>query len=331
MSRSSASYLEELRAAAEQDLLVFIKLLSPLRVLGSVHEEMIRWWTREGAKDHQLVLMPRDHQKSAMVAYRVAWELTKNPWQTFLYVSATTTLAEKQLYFIKNILTSPIYRQYWPEMVNKEEGKRERWTASEIMVDHPLRKEEGVRDASIQAAGLTTTITGLHFNRAVLDDVVVKENAYTEEGREKVRSLYSLLASVETAGSEEWVVGTRYDPRDLYNDLISMEEDTYDENGELIGSSPVYETFQKVVEDRGDGTGQFLWPRQQRNDGKYFGFNIQILAKKRAKYLDTMQYRAQYYNDPNDPDNEAIPSTRFQYYDKRFLSQENGFWEMEQD
>jgi len=264
---------------------------------------------------------------SAMVAYRVAWWLTKYPWETFLYVSATTTLAEKQLYFIKNIFTSPIYRQYWPEMVNKEEGKREKWTSTEIMLDHPIRKEEGIRDASIQAAGLTTTITGLHFTKAVLDDVVVKENAHTEEGREKVRALYSLLASVETTGSEEWVVGTRYDPRDLYNDLISMEEDTYDRDGELIGSTQVYETFQKEVEDRGDGTGEFLWPRQQRKDGKFFGFNIQILAKKRAKYLDQMQYRAQYYNDPNDPDNEAIPTSRFQYYDKKFLEQVEGHWE----
>jgi hypothetical protein len=50
-------------------------------------------------------------------------------------------------------------------MVNEDEGKREKWTESEISVDHPKRKEEFIRDPTVLAAGLTTTvITGLHFD-----------------------------------------------------------------------------------------------------------------------------------------------------------------------
>jgi hypothetical protein len=114
-----------------------------------------------------------------MVAYRCAWEITKDPTITILYISSTSGLAEKQLHFIKNILDSPVYRRYWPDMIHEDEGKREKWTTSEIMVDHPLRAAEGVRDATVFTAGLTTNITGLHCNIAVLDDVVVKENAYS--------------------------------------------------------------------------------------------------------------------------------------------------------
>ena len=326
MAKKHTGRLEEIREAAESDLLTFIKLVAPHRVLGAIHEEIITWWTRENAGDHQLLLMPRDHQKSALVAYRTAWEITRNPATTILYISATSTLAEKQLYFIKNILTSKTYRRYWPEMVNEQEGKREKWTNTEISVDHPLRKTEGVRDSTVFTAGLTTTITGLHFNVAVMDDVVVKENAYTEDGRNKVREQYSLLASIETAGSQEWVVGTRYHPKDLYSNLIEMEEEIYNEEGDLVGASPVYETLQHEVEDLGDGTGEFLWPRQQRADGKWFGFNIAVLAKKRAKYLDKTQYRAQYYNNPNDPDNMRISLDKFQYYDRKLVKQDMGNW-----
>jgi hypothetical protein len=168
---------EDIKQAAEDDLLSFIHLIAPHRVLGSCHKELIRWWTRAEARDHQMVLLPRDHQKSAMVAYRVAWEVTRNPAVTILYISSTSGLAEKQLKFIKDILDSPVYRRYWPEMTHPDEGKREKWTNTEIMVDHPLRKKEGVRDATVFTAGLTTGITGLHCNIAVLDDVVVKENA----------------------------------------------------------------------------------------------------------------------------------------------------------
>jgi hypothetical protein len=330
---AEASQLDIIREAAEADLVTFIRLIAPHRVLGAIHEDMIRWWCREDGKDHQLVLMPRDHQKSAMIAYRVAWQITRDPTSTFLYISSTSGLAEAQLYFIKSIFESKTYQRYWPEMINSEEGKRSRWTTSEIMVDHPLRKEEGIRDATIKTAGLTTSLTGFHFTHAVLDDVVVRENAYTEEGRRKVRSQYSLLSSIESTGTakdsvsaEEWIVGTRYDPRDLYSDLIQMEEDIFNEEGEKVDTNSVYEVWQKEVEDIGDGTGEFLWPRQQSSTGRWFGFDVKVLARKRAKYLDKSQFRAQYYNNPNDPDSALISRDKFQYYDKKFLEMRGGSW-----
>ena len=318
--------IDEIRQAAEQDLISFIHLVSPKTVLGSVHEELCRWWVREGALTHQIALMPRDHQKSRMVAYRVAWEITKRPWIRVLYISATSKLAEKQLKFIKDILTSDVYRRYWPEMVNEEEGKRAKWTNSEIEVDHPSRSEEGVRDPTIFTGGLTTSLTGLHCDIAVLDDVVVYENAYTKDGRDKVQSQYSLLSSIEEADPLEWIVGTRYHPKDLYGECVAMREDVYDEDGDVSSTTPVYEVFERAVEDRGDGTGEFLWPRQSRGDGRYFGFDRKVLAKKRAKYLDKTQFRAQYYNDPNDPESQRITNDLFQYYDRKYLTREGGVW-----
>lgn len=317
---------QEIREAAEADLLTFIRLIAPEQVLGACHEEVLRWWYRPEASSHQLLLFPRDHQKSRLVAYRVVWELTKDPTLRVLYISATANLAEKQLSFMKSIFTSDIYRRYWPDHVNADEGRRKKWTNSEIMLDHPLREQEKVRDPSIFTAGLTTGITGMHCDIAVMDDVVVYENAYSREGREKVKSQYSLLSSIEGANAREWVVGTRYHPTDLYSELMSMTQDTFDEDGEINGSTPIYEVYEKAVESRGDGTGEFLWPKQQRKDGKWFGFDQRILAKKRGQYLDRGQFRAQYYNDPSDPDNVPVSRDKFQYYERKFLSQENGYW-----
>lgn len=316
----------EIRKAAEADLETFIRLISPKQVLGSVHSELCSWWTRSEALSHQVVLLPRDHGKSRMVAYRVAWYITKNPDCRILYVSATSNLAEKQIKFIQDLLTSKIYSKYWPEMVHEETGKREKWTGSEFSVDHPKRKEEGVRDPTVFTAGLTTSITGLHCDVAVLDDVVVYENAYTQEGRERVKTQYSLLSSIEGADAKEWVVGTRYHPEDLYGHMAKMEYDVYDNKGEVIASKPVYEFFEKQVEDSGDGTGQFLWPRQMRSDGKWYGFDASILAKKRAQYLDQTQFRAQYYNDPNAGGESAVSRDKFQYFEKGFLVWNGSYW-----
>jgi phage terminase large subunit-like protein len=321
-----AAIKERTRIEAENSLERFIEVVAPYRVLGNVHRELCRWWTRPKAKKHQLTLLPRDHGKSAMVAFRVAWMIVKRPDIRILYISSTANLAEKQLKAIKDILTSDAVRMYWPELIEKDEGKREKWTNSEISVDHPKRKEEGVRDPTVFTGGLTTSLTGLHCDIAVLDDVVVQENAYINEGREKVKSQYSLLSSIEGAEAEEWAVGTRYHPDDLYASMLEMEEPIFDREGNIIRKEPVYEVFERKVENRGDGTGEFLWPRQQRADGRWFGFDMQILATKKAKYLDQTQFRAQYYNDPNDTASALISRDKFKYYDKGGLRRDGRNW-----
>lgn len=325
-NRQQDEVIAGIREAAERDLETFIKLVSPKQLLGSIHSELISWMIRQEAGTHQLILLPRDHQKSRMIAYRVAWEITRNPALRVLYISSTSALAEKQLGLIKTIITSPIYTKYWPEMLHKDEGKRERWTQSEISVDHPLRKSEGVAEPTVFTGGLTTSLTGFHCDIAVLDDVVVQENAYTNEGRNKVESQYSLIASIEGAQSQQWIVGTHYHPKDLYMTLKTKEVEIYNDSGDLIEETPLYEVFERVVEDHGDGSGQYLWPKQMRADGKWFGFDQNILARKKAQYLDKSQFRAQYYNDPNDMADAPISTSQFQYFDKKFLVRQGGDW-----
>ena len=316
MNKKPPSKKDLTKQLALSSLQAFINLVHPNRLLGNVHKELINWWTRDDAKTHQLVLLPRDHQKSALVAYRVVWEITRNPAIRILYISATSGLAVKQLRFIKDILTSDNYRHYWPEMLNYEEAKREKWSETEICVDHPARKKESVRDSTVFTAGLTTTITGLHCDIAVLDDIVIDENAYNQEGRNKVRQQVSYLASISSTDSRQWAVGTRYHPKDLYNDMIQMEVEIYNSNGEKVSSDPLYEVFERQVELTGDGTGEYLWPRTRRVDGKWFGFDQEVLAKKRAQYADSSKFRAQYYNNPNDATQSNISPLDFQYYNR---------------
>jgi len=316
------SQIEQIKEAAEADLLTFIKLVAPHILYGAIHEELISWWGRQEAKDNQLVLLPRGHMKSKLAAYRTAWWITKHPETTVLYVSATADLAEKQLYAIKQIIDSPIYRRYWSDMIHPEEGKREKWAVAEIAVDHPQRKLEGIRDATCKAVGLTSNTTGFHADIVVLDDIVVPGNAYSEEGREKVSNAYSQLASIENPGAQEWVVGTRYHPRDIYDTMINMKEIHYDNEGEVEKEEEVYELFQKVVET----DGEFLWAKRARKDGKSFGFDAKELARIKAKYIDTTQFYAQYYNDPNTTESARINSENFQYFDKSILNNEGGDW-----
>lgn len=316
----------EIKKRAEQDLEFFIRLVHPDRVLGHVHQDLIRWWTRKEAKSNQLVLLPRDHQKSAMLAYRIAWEITKNPAVRVLYISSTSSLAVKQLGFIKNILLSETYKFYWPEMVNTNLNDREKWTESEIAVDHPYRKRENIRDATVDTAGLTTVRTGFHYDIIAMDDVVIDDNARTREGRAEVKERISYMASIAGTDSLMLAVGTRYDPDDLYAWFLSQNFHHTDDEGNPEDTEFIWEVFERQVEDRGDGTGNFLWPRMKREDGKVFGFDKTILARKKAQYASLAKFRAQYYNNPNNEEDSLIKSDNFQYYDRKHLTQQYGQW-----
>ena len=144
MKKKNTTLLDETRAErkalAEDSFISYVELIQPKRVLGNIHREVMGWWTASNAKSHMLLLPPRDHMKSALVGLWTSWMLTRDPTLRISYISSTSNLATKQLKFIKDILTSDIYRMYWPEMVHPEEAKREKWTEREISVDHPLRK-----------------------------------------------------------------------------------------------------------------------------------------------------------------------------------------------
>lgn len=321
---------KEIRDTAKNNLYFFAQLMNPGYVYGEIHKEIFNWledYTLYGSNlvvsSNKLILLPRGHLKSHMVATWAAWIITRHPEVTILYVSATSTLAELQLYAIKAILTSKQYSYYFPEYVHTNSGKREKWASDKISIDHIKRKNEGIRDDTIATAGLTTVTTGWHADILLLDDLVVPDNAYTEEGRMTVKKGVSQFTSILNAGGYSLACGTRYHPDDVYGEWKNQTFEVYDAKGEAIDELHVWEIKEYVVEEN----GEFLWPRTVRpSDGKFFGFDQQVLAKIKAQYIDRQQFFAQYYNDPNDISINRISRDKFQYYDKKYLKQEDGRW-----
>lgn len=319
---------KELREMAKADLYFFAKLVNPGYVYGDVHKECYKWmqnyslYGQSEDNSNKLIMLPRGHLKSHMVATWAAWIITRHPEITILYLSATAELAEKQLYAIQNILGSTIYQRYFPDYINPQEGKREKWSQRKFSIDHPKRKEEAIRDETIATAGLTTNTTGWHADIIVADDLVVPENAYTEDGREGVVKKASQFTSIRNAGGFTMACGTRYHPADIYSTWKDQQYEVYDDEGELIDRKPVWEIKEHAVE----ADGVFIWPKTMRDDGKFFGFDRSVLARIRAEYEDKVQFHAQYYNDPNDPGSNRINRSKFQYYDRKFLKQEGGSW-----
>jgi hypothetical protein len=319
-----------LRQLAIDDLYVFAQLMNPGYVYGDIHKECFKWmqdYSLFGLDDqltaNKLIMLPRAHLKSHMVATWAAWIIVRHPEVTILYVSATSGLAETQLYAIKNILASTVFTRYFPEYIDPQEGKREKWSNTTISIDHEKRKLEGIRDATIDTAGLTTNTTGWHADIVIADDLVVPENAYTEDGRESVSKKSSQFTSIRNAGGFTLACGTRYHPNDVYATWKAQEYDVYDKEGLIVERRKVWEIKEHVVET----DGIFIWPRTIRpKDGKAFGFDQQVLSRIRAEYSDRTQFYSQYYNDPNDPGSNRISADKFQYYERKFLKQSDGNW-----
>ena len=317
---------DEIKQRAEEDLFFFAQLVNPSYLYGDIHKEVYRWLGRDDCKRDQLVLLPREHLKSHMIGTWCAWWITKHPETTILYVSATEDLATQQLYQIKSILESTVYRRYWPEMINAQEAKRKEWSFKNIKVDHPIREKLGVRDRTVAARAVKGNTTGLHGDVVVFDDLVVPQNAYTEDGRKDVQAAYSQYSSVANTGAISKVVGTRYHGKDIYGQMLDTEVEKFDEQGNVIGTEKMYECFERKVED----AGNFLWPRSQNpSTRKWHGFNEIELAKKRAKYFasgERIQYYAQYYNNPNPRLDESDEDASFQYYESKYLTERDGMW-----
>ena len=320
---------KEVREAAEADLHFFAQLVNPGYMYGEIHRNIFRWMSQyslfgQGASltSNKLIMLPRAHLKSHMVATWACWMIVRHPEITILYVSATADLAMTQLDAIKNILDSNIFQKYWPEFLHPEVGKRKKWSATKIKVDHPKRTKEGVRDATIAIAGLTTNTTGWHADVICADDLVVPENAYTEEGRESVSKKASQFTSIRNAGGFTMACGTRYHPNDVYAVWKDQVFEVYDDEDQHVGKDYVWDIKEYAVEEH----NIFLWPRMVRSDGKAFGFDNRVLARIRAEYSDRTQYYAQYYNDPNDPESARMGREVFQYANPRFLVKRNGAW-----
>ncbi len=324
--------LEELKSFYEADLFEFAQYINPTYMYGDCHEEIFSMLGSNKPASHELYLLPRDHLKSHCIACWCAWQITKEPWSTIVYLSAGESLASNQLYAIKGMFQSDQYRLLWPEMFNEVEGKRDKWAAFAINTDHPSRKERGVRDNTLIVRTIKSNSAGLHCSHLVLDDIVVPRNAYTTGGRNDVKAAVSQFASIKSTGALTKAVGTVYHEDDIYSYFQNAMVPTFDKDFITTGEKHLWKVTKWEVEDSKDmdGSGNFLWPSIfSPSLKKSFGFNPKILGVKKAEYMslgETRQFNAQYYHTTNSAEFDKIGAESFQYYNKKFLKQVNGKW-----
>ena len=319
---------QEERDFYESDLWEFAKYINPLYEYGEIHKDVFRALQQED-DDYLLFLLPRGHLKSHCVAVYCAWAITREPTVTIAYLTAGESLAKLQMAAIKGMLESKQHRLLWPELIHAKESDRDKWSTEEINVDHPARSEYGIRDYTLVIKTIGSSAGGMHCDKLIMDDVVVQTNAYSEAKRKEVETSVSDYASIKNPGCRTVAVGTLYHEKDVWHQFMAaMLPVIDDETGEVIEEVPLWKVIRHEVEDKGDMRGTYLWPRvKSAKTGKWYGFDLKTLLKKRAEYLtlnNAAQFHSQYYNDTNRK--EADEETTFQYYNRSLLTRVGDTW-----
>lgn len=319
-----------MRNTALNDLKFYAKLMNPDYEYGDVHMEVYDWLQNyclygneygNGSSTDKLLMLPRAHLKSHMVATAASWLIARHPRMTGIYMSATKDLIHDQISAIQNILESDKFQFYFPEYIHPDEGKRSKWSSAAINIDHIERRVRKTRDKTINGGSLGTNTTGWHADVIFADDLVVPKNVATEELRHDVSAKMAQISSVRNPGGMTIACGTRYHPDDLYSELLESWYPYFDEETDEEIKMDTWDVLERVVET----DGVFLWPRRVAKDGTPYGFDRNTLARIKAGYgKDLMQFFAQYYNDPNDPSSNKVSRDCFRYYERDKLIKRDG-------
>ena len=164
---------------------------------------------RENQED--LCLGPRGFAKSTVrvVIFSIV-SLIEDPNDSILIISDTEFQAIHFMSEIKMILeTNMELRLLYPYLAP---GKK--WTDKEITI---IGMTEIRKVANVTALGYGGALTGLHFKKIIVDDIVDFENSRTKYQRDKLLEWMGMtLRHMKKPGGEFHYNGTRYHPKDLY-------------------------------------------------------------------------------------------------------------------
>lgn len=271
-------WIRRYKRCAEQDLFVFLKgILGRFFLTPHFHREVCRFIQQRNFF-RKLVLMPREHAKTTIVAGGLPPHILIQPAETNIYfpglagsecrillAGETETMAKKNLRVVTSVFEeNKLFRALWPERV-WQGGKGKVWSSESIIIP---RKNEWP-DPSIRAIGVGGAVTGARPNVMIKDDLVsfkaANSDVVMDEAIEWHKASRALLDKYEVESglhSLEYIIGTRWSVYDLYSYIIDN-----DPSVEVID-----DRFHKIIRD-----GKLLWPE------KYTMSDIEQLRTEHGK------------------------------------------------
>ena len=236
-----------------------------------------------------LDLAPRGFGKSTVgdVDYCIT-KILRDPNIRIMIGSKTQTQAEAFLkevrtHFEQNVDLIRIFGDW-------KKSKDNVWNYREFTVN---RRTVIKKEATLTALGASGAVISKHFNIIIGDDLVGLENARTERQRANLKEWFysSLFPTLEPDG-EIHILGTRYNPLDLYEDLIKSRD--YKVN------------IQRAITTGADGVKRSLW------ESKFTLERLEEILKQSGRIIFNMQYQ----NDTELAKGKIFKAKYFRYYEE---------------
>jgi predicted phage terminase large subunit-like protein len=240
--------------------------------------------------DHQagsittLQLAPRGWGKSTVgTVLSCAHELLKDRDARILFASETSTQACNFLGELKAILTHDNIVEIFGDL------KGDMWHENAINIKgrYTARKE-----SSVMTTGVDGAITSAHFEIIYCDDLVTLKNSRTAASRDKVMEWFrtTLLPCVIDENTKIRMVGTRYHPEDLYDDLMTRD--------------PKFKNSTQIVPALNPETGESNNPAI---------FSMEFLQETKDS-MGVIAFDSQYNQDPSGVQGVIFDADDFRYY-----------------
>ena len=184
----------------------------------NLHDDLEHYIENSGKS--KLILIPRGHLKSSVVT--IAWtiqQLLRNPNLRILVRNAVWDQSRRFLGEIQGHLEDG----QLPMIFGPFKTAKTVWTKEECDI---IQKKVKKASPSIMTAGIETSLTGLHFDIIVDDDLVNDKNTSTKEQIQKIIDVYNDSFNLKDRGGIHVVIGTRWNLRDLYGHILSTDTKT---------------------------------------------------------------------------------------------------------
>jgi phage terminase large subunit-like protein len=249
-----------------------------------------------------LTLAPRGFGKSTCLNIaRCILKILQNPNIRILIASKTDTNAVSFLSEIKQKLLRP----KMVEVFGVQQGSP--WNDGSIRV---RARTADSKEDTIETIGIGGAIASKHYDLIIADDLIDESNSITETQREKIHTwFFKVLDPCLEPHGEMSVIGTRYNPDDLYGYLMENVLCQKDHRGKVTRQH--YISIPALIEkpnmdSRAPESERYLslWPEK---------CSVKFLLKKR-KVLGTIIFNTQYQNDVAAMKGKIFKLEWFRYY-----------------
>lgn len=196
-----------------------------------------------------LILGPRNSAKSTSISViATTWTIGNNPLIRILM--AVSSMEQQGLAFSRQIEAILTGNERYIQLFNELKPARPvKWTEAERIVERQ-EPPSGMKDPTFAVVGVDTAVPSKRADQVHVDDIVTALNAYTDAMRRKVvRFVYQTLFPILVPGGRRIMIGSRWDPRDLYS-FTAAQWGLIFPTGAQIDFTLLREAYQKFVDEQ---------------------------------------------------------------------------------